>query len=340
MDFIFSASTRLPLAIFISTEPGKRSQLVLIVAAMALIALVLGVTLPSRPKILEVLNDLAHAPALGAFALIVLRLVRLWRPADKLGGYGIAFLTAVGVGALIEVVQSFIDRDASLGDLETDTLGAACVLGFVAAFDRRLWSAAPRATGRIACATLAILCGLWALLPLGQAAVAYLDRARAFPVVAQFAASRDLYFFSSGTARLSLQPLPDRWAQPGDALSLRVESLANTLWPGVSHDEPQPDWRGFSTLLLDVTNPTETPLDLGVRVHDLTHNQDYNDRFTRAFELAPSSRAVLRIPIKDIVAGPVDRLLDLAHIAGIVVFKLTPAASDGERFYLSRIWLE
>lgn len=326
--------------ISISAEPDKRSQFFLIVAALALIALVLSATLPSRPKILGVLNDMAHAPVLGAFALIVLRLIRMWRPASKSSGYGIAFLTAVVVGGLIEVIQSFIGRDSSWMDLKTDTLGAACLLGVVATFDRRMWPLAPGAIKRIAVVALATICGLWALLPLGQTAVAYFDRAKAFPVLAQFSTARDLYFLSSTTARLSLQRLPARWVRPQDTSSLRVDFEQQKRWPGVSHDEPQPDWRGFSTLLIDVTNPEETPLDLAVRIHDAAHNHHFTDRFNRVFDIPPSTRQILRIPMADIAAGPKGRPLDLAHVAGLVIFKRTPATSDGHYLFLNKIWLE
>jgi len=320
-------------------EPIGNPRLLLLLAA-TLIALVLGFSLPSWPKILGVLNNAAHAPVFGAFALIALRLARTWRSATaRAGDYGIAFAVALGVGGLVEIAQAFMDRDASLEDMGTDALGAGCALGVVAALDRRLWPAKTRLIGRAATAAMGLFLGVWALFPVGQAVVAYVDRATAFPVIARFSSPRDLYFIDSGTARLSLQPLPARWARPGDASSLRIDFTA-PVWPGVSHDEPQPDWRGYSALALDVTNPDETPLRLTVRVHDAAHDQRYEDRFNRAFEIPPANRAILRIPMSDILAGPVGRPLDLAHVAGIVVFESSGAAAIGRYFYLTRIWLE
>ena len=320
--------------------PIKSPGLLLFVA-VALIGLVLGVSLPSTPRILGVLNNMAHAPVFGAFALIVLRLIRIWRSSAtaRARDYGIAFVVAIGAGGLVEVAQAFMDRDASLEDLGTDALGAGCALGIAAALDRRLWPARIRFAGRIAAAVLGLGCGLWALFPVGQAVVAYVDRATAFPVVARFSSPRELYFIDSGTARLSLQSLPARWARPGDDLSLRIDFTA-PLWPGMSHDEPEPDWQGFSALVLDVTNPDEAPLQLTVRVHDAAHDQRHADRFNRAFEVMPASREFLRIPIEDIVAGPVGRPLDLARIAGLVVFESSRSAAIGRHFYLTRIWLE
>ncbi len=318
-----------------------RSPYLLLLAAAALIWLVLGVSLPSTPKILGVLNNAAHAPVFGAFALIVLRLIRLYRSSAtaRASDYGLAFAVAIGAGGLVEIAQAFIDRESSLADLGTDALGAGCALGIAAAFDRQLWPSRIRIAGRFAAAALGVYCGLWALFPVGQAVVAYLDRTTAFPVLTRFSSPRDLYFIRSGTAHLSLQPLPARWARPGDDLSVRIDFTA-PLWPGVSHNEPAPDWRGFSALALDVTNPEESPLRLTVRVHDATHDQRHADRFNRTFEVMPASREFLQIPIKDIVAGPVDRPLDLARIAGIVVFESSRAALIGRHFYLTRIWLE
>lgn len=122
-------------------------------------------------------------------------------------------------------------------------------------------------------------------------------------------------------------------------LELRIDFTA-AVWPDMSHDGPEPDWRGFSALVLDVTNPDETPLRLTVRVHDATHDQRHEDRFNRAFEVPPANRVTLRIPMEDILASPVGRPLDLAHIAGIVLFANSESASIGRYFYLTRIWLE
>jgi hypothetical protein len=72
----------------------------------------------------------------------------------------------------------------------------------------------------------------------------------------------------------------------------------------------------------------------------MVHDQRFEDRFNRAFEVPPSNRVALRIPIKDILAGPVLRSLDLEHITGIVVFENSGSASISRHFFLTRIWLE
>lgn len=317
------------------------SPLWLAAMAGALIALVLGTALPSKPKIFAILNDAAHVPVFGILALIFWRLIEQhrWHVARPAAAYLSAVVVTTVLGGLIEIIQAFIGRDASFGDLGRDMLGAGCALGILASRDVRLWRVGSRFRGRATVAILAISCGLWALYPVAEATLAYARRAAAFPVLVQFSTPLDLYFLSSGAADLSLQAFPAQWAQTADQQSLRVDFKAGN-WPGVTYEELAPDWRNYGSLVVDITNPMSTPLPIAVRVHDAWHNLQYQDRFNRTFQLAPLSRQIIRIPMADIQHGLVGRELDLAHIAGIVIFTNGSAANVGRYFYLTRLWLE
>lgn len=316
------------------------SPLWLMVMAGALMALVLGTALPSKPKMFAILNDTAHIPVFGILALIIWRLIEhRWHAARPAAAYLNAFVVTTVLGGLIEIIQAFIGRDAALSDVGRDMLGAGCALGILAARDARLWQVGSRFKGHATVAILAIGCGLWALYPVVEVTLAYARRAAVFPVLAQFSTPLDLYFLSSGAADLSLQALPAQWAQAADQQSLRVDFKVGN-WPGVTHEEPAPDWRNFGSLGVDITNPMSTPLPIAVRVHDAWHNLQYQDRFNRTFQLAPLSRQIIHIPMADIQHGLVGRALDLAHIAGIVIFTNGSAANAGRYFYLTRLWLE
>ena len=84
-------------------------------------------------------------------------------------------------------------------------------------------------------------------------------------------------------------------------------------------------------------NPGDLPLKLVVRVHDRLHNFEYRDRFNRNFELAPKERRNLRILIEDIRHGPRDRLMDMAHISDITLFRASVPGSDRLRIYSLRL---
>jgi hypothetical protein len=116
--------------------------------------------------------------------------------------------------------------------------------------------------------------------------------------------------------------------------------LARTANPGLQLFEPEPDWRGHSVLKIDLVNPGDRSLRLVVRVHDAMHDQRHEDRFNRAFTLAPGSRRVLEIPIDDIESAPRGRPLDLSRVAAIGLFEGSRPAPVGAVFYLARIWLE
>jgi hypothetical protein len=154
---------------------------------------------------------------------------------------------------------------------------------------------------------------------------AYVHRNAEFPVLADFHSRLELYWtMSIGVNREIVD----------DALEVKFGPDA---FPGVAFHEPVPDWRGYKILVIDVENPGDASLKLGVRVHDRLHNRMYHDRFNRNFELAPKERRNLRIPVDDIRHGPRERLMDMAHISDITLFKARLQGSDRVRVYSLRL---
>jgi hypothetical protein len=154
---------------------------------------------------------------------------------------------------------------------------------------------------------LANLTALLACTPLFWTTSAYLYRSAKFPLVWQID-SRLLNRFS-------------HW-QAGE-------------YPGLVLEELPADWRGYQTLAITVRNPGPAPESLTVRIHDLAHDQRYDDRFNRTFLLAAASTEIIRIPLSEIAAAPAGRPLDLASVAGLVMFQ----HSDGFRVIPTEIRL-
>lgn len=311
--------------------------MLLVVAAAALVALVLTTAIPARTRFLGLLNNAGHAPIFGAFAWLVWRLL-LRRPGADAGSAG-PYLAAFGVtlvaGAAVEGLQSLVGRDASLFDLLMDAAGAASVLCLAAAWTARRgrW---PLRAGLLAGAALAATV---VLAPLVEGALAYARRAGQFPVIASFERRLDLYFLEGGGSALERIALPEPWAQ-GAAVNTLAVRLEHAHSPGLRHNEPAADWRGYQALKLDLINPGETPLRFVLRVHDAAHDQRHIDRFNRSFTLQPRSRRVLQVPLEDIASAPRDRRLDLSQVAGLVLFERSRPAPVGASFYVTRIWLE
>lgn len=298
--------------------PAGRTAVQLAIVAILLPALALFAALPSRPIFLAVLNDAAHAPVFALLTLVLLRLIGNWTRSTGVARYATAFALAVAIGGVVEGLQSLIGRDAEWSDLAMDSLGAAAAIGIAIACAGRRWLGG-------AIFTAAAVFALWSI---AEAGLAYLERQRQFPTIVDFDSPLDWYFLRShGVA-----------VESGDGCTaLRI---TGGRWPGLTHAEPQPDWRGRTTLIVDVANLGRDALGVTLRVHDLAHDNRSEDRFNRNFELASGARERISIPLAAIAAAPKGRELDLARIAGLILFAGGSDVPAGPGFCLYRIWLE
>lgn len=309
--------------------PESRRTALLGILIVTLPALALVVRLPSHPQIFSVLNNAAHAPVFGALAIAFFCLLRRFPALTRWRCYVAAFLLAIAVGGAIEIVQPLLGRGAEIGDWLNDALGAAAGLALVAylASKRRVFLVA--ALGLLAPVA-------W---PVVNAASAYVSRACSFPVLFGGSTLSDHYFTHTRGVETAPARLPSAWARAGDPESLRVR-IAGQSWPGVTLSEPQPDWRRYSRLVLDLTNPEPHPMTLTLRVHDRAHDNRTSDRFNRTFTMAAKQRSLLVVPLSEIASAPEGRAMDLSRVAGIILFGDGNARQMGREFYLTRIWLE
>lgn len=296
-------------------------------------SLALIARLPSHPLILGVLNNFAHAPVFGAFAVVVLVLLRRHSSLPASSSYLVAFVAALAAGGAIELIQSQLGRAAEWRDLRSDALGALAGLAIHAAL------AGPATRYRWFAVAAAIAAAAPVTWPLAKASQAYLLRLQKFPVIVQGLTPADRYFIHIQSAVAVPGVLPAAWARPEEPESLSIR-IAAGAWPGIHHVEPQPDWSGHSLLKIDLTNPDDLPLTLTLRVHDCAHDNRAADRFNFSFELQPRNRTVMTVPLHEIAEAPDGRTLDLSCIAGLILFTSGDPVAVGREYYVTRIWLE
>ncbi len=246
----------------------------------------------------------------------------------------LALTGLLGLGS--EAAQLWLPRDANLEDLRTDLLGAWAGLAMFAVFDARL-----RTLGRIGLPFSGLLPFFVLVVPLVTCIQAYARRQAAFPTLADYRLSFDDYFLQAqGTSRAH-DFMPQMWAGFTGEQAMRI-SFGTAAWPGLHFAEPAPDWRGYETLALDVTNPNPAALPLNIRIDDRAHNNQYSDRFNTQVELEPLARTVVRLPITEISRAPRTRNLDIDEVSGLILF--VSGNSEPERIseglFVSRIWLE
>lgn len=264
------------------------------------------------------IENAGHMPLFFLITLAVLLVFRDWHPFRDgrfQGGwlYVFAGLAGLGAGLASEVIQGSLKRDASWEDVFADGVGVVFALAAYFCFDKRIgvraWQRALAVAMMLACATIY-------LAPLVTMTRAYLHRNGQFPVLADFRSPIEMYW----TASLGVR----REIVDG---AMHVE-FADDGFPGLSFHEPVPDWRGFRELLIDAENPSSAPLALGVRVHEIGHGREYNDRFNRSLTLEGGERKVLRIALDDIHNGPRNGPMNMQRISDITLFR---TRKDGSR---------
>ncbi len=218
-------------------------------------------------------------------------------------------LVIVGLACGIEFLQTLSpDRESSLQDILLGLAGGVLVL---------LW----KSFGRVRTAGKIILGSCWAgiiiicLLPLLLTLYDEFRAWRDFPILADFESSLEL-------SRWENKDSIKRVREPvkhGD-FALKV-SLTTTKYSGIEMRYLPQNWTTARALTFSVHNPGEEVV-LHFRIHDWKHqgeDQQYTNRLNGRTNLA-SGWNTITVPIEEIVNGPKDRQMDLAHIRGLGFF--------------------
>ena len=170
-----------------------------------------------------------------------------------------------------------------------------------------------------------------------ETARAYAQRSTEFPTLVQFQSPRDLTFVTTEGVRVAVVELPSRWARRAGERALRLGFNPGHA-PAMQLVEPSPDWRGYSVVAVDLTNPGDTEVRLTLSIHDAWHDRSLADRLNLPLVVAPRTRTTVRVALSEVADAPDTRSMDMARIAHLMLFGSTPAVR-GE-VYVSRLWLE
>jgi len=309
----------------------------IVIAIAALLSLLLLVSLPGQGLWYDVSINASHGPI---FAVVALLLLMMHPPAARAAGTACvdAFFVSVGLGVLIEILQTLAQRPGQSFDVMTDAAGAAAGLGLWALFARRGRAGQRPRVGDtwwpLAIALLGITLVAWPPL---QAARAYAHRAAQYPTIAQFREPLDLTFVTTDGVDVGIVDLPAPWSQQAGERALRL-GFDGGHAPAVQVVEPSPDWRGYSVVAADLTNTSATEVHLTFRILDEQHDWSHEDRMNLPLVLAPRTRTTVRVALAEVRGAPASRPMDLARIANVMLFG-TASAVPGE-LYVSRLWLE
>jgi len=314
---------------------------VLMASAVAVLAVVLFGRLPGRSLWLTEVANFAHGPAFAVVTLAALAWLR-HAPAARhsvFAQYAFASVIALALGVAVELVQMRIGRDAEVRDVWRDALGVLTAFGVCALVDPELRRSARHRGARpvlIACGAIAAALLAW---PLVQSGVAYRERSRAFPVIADFSGWSGRYFLAGfGDVFYERARLPSAMSgrAPG-AVGLRVVTGPSKWW-GLFLREPHPDWRGHDRIAFSIANPTDAPLVLQLRIHDTVPGHRSRDGFVGTIEVAPGVLRAVAVPLAELKHEDGVSRLDTGRIHSLILAR--SRANRAPEFYLTRVWLE
>jgi len=240
---------------------------------------------------------------------------------------------AIGMllGLIIEMLQSLTQRQASLCDVVSDFYGLSaglCLIGLIGTIKLHFKKSA--AIFWLVTGAIFIVAGLKPFLILSWH---YIEREQAFPVIADFKADWSSSFIRLDNAEVMEE---SSLGKTGNA-DLSVIRFKQSEYPGISIVEPESDWSGYQRLCFRIFSSYEYRFNLVLRVHDMVHNQAFEDRYNKKLLVRPGLNE-FEINLSEIREGPIGRQMDLKNIAGLTLFS---NHQDGQlQFELSNIYLD
>jgi hypothetical protein len=309
-------------------SPTTRGRWLASLCALAIIIGVALVTVPGDGRFASILQNSGHGPAFALLTYLILRFIppRIGAKSTAraiLSKAAIALGLAVTLGATTELVQKVLGRDAELADIIHDAYGAT--------FTVALWISAQArsAVWSLASATVGAAAFLAWLMPLLVCGAAYWHRDQRFPALTYFGEPLDTYFIKRGEAEWHVVNF--------EQYRVLQVALDHGQWPGISLDEPVPDWSRYERLIIDLSNTSPGALTLELRINDLHHDGSYADRFNTAFEITTKERRVVEIDLHEVARAPAGRRMNMKEISELTLFHNGPA--PGGSFLVHRILL-
>lgn len=240
------------------------------------------------------------------------------------------------IAIAIELVQLTIENDGNKEDVLRDVGGILAGLAMYAGINGNDYKHGSNNNrifkSKLVVASICILTVF--LVPLAQGGLAMIQRQIAFPVVFDPSAGWTDYFSEfNNVKKIEESALVDALMKD-NFIHLKLDVA---MYPGVSMDEPFPDWTSYSVLVLPIYSENTTTFDLVLRVHDVNHNNQYRDRFNK-YITVKNGINYFRIPLNEIEESPISRKLDMSNIRNLAIFMDKPASPV--RLYIGPIRLE
>ncbi|MGD8927203.1 MAG: VanZ family protein [Thioalkalispiraceae bacterium] len=270
-------------------------------------------------------NEMWNLLHLCAFFIIWLFLVNLFsffRP-DRLPTIGKIILLTVVASILIEVIQSYIGRDASIEDIALNLAGTLLAL-IVTIYKGQYFK------GRsYYIYFIFIVFTIMLVWPGIRIFIDEIQRREQFPVLADFSKPYELGRWSSNHAKLSISS-----TSLGKVLDVTL--LPGSRYSTVTLHTIHEDWEQYRELMIVIVNNENTKLPLVLRINDAAHNNEYSDRYNKRREV-PEGLSTITVKLLDLYNAPKGRRMDLNNIQAISLFAID--LNSTRKFQIKKIYL-
>jgi len=297
---------------------GRVVRIFILLAGFIGLASCLIFPFPMQGRHWAALFDLAHAPAFflvflgiaGTLDPAAIGLGGCWRPYIRLSLRTLILLSVILclVGAAGELLQGLVSRSPSLMDVAANCIGLLAAMFWCVS--RRLKQSHFRWMLSLIAPALLFAVSVPPLRELRECGV----QRQEFPLLASFERAQELtaWFPHQATATFVSD-----WASHGTQ-SMRIQGKTKRRFPGATLIWPISDWTGYGQLQLDVFNPQETELVIGINIGDRNHAEtghEPSNRYQQSFNVPPSTVLTITIALHEVASAPVTRLMNMSEIA-------------------------
>lgn len=251
--------------------------------------------------------DLGHVVLFTLLSTIVLRDSK-WLISKNLS---IQFILIIGftfvLGSLIEVVQLYIGRTYEFVDVWRSIVGS--LLGIV--FSKEFKNVKPYIikTARVF-VLLLLLIATW---PFIKSLVDEIQAQNDFPVIADFENPFELEkWYGQCYATINKE-----FVFHGKK-SLKAE-LLTVKYSGISISYFPTNWQEYSVIKFHVYLPETDSLRLTCRIHDVGHNNKFDDRFNKSFFVNHGWNEIA-FDLKQVTNAPSNRIMDITKMKNFALF--------------------
>jgi len=298
--------------------PPVRSLLSLCLFALTCLCLLLFVNLPSDRLVWSSVQNVGHFVLFAVLAsayFFHMDKTSDWRYFHK-AFFTFFILTAIGIVA--EVAQVFLPtRSASFADIGRNLLGVSVGIltydwiKYRKKLNKKLLSF---------CLLALVSVTFWICKPAFQL-ITYNIFKSPSPVVMSFGDP----FVKSMISKIdgaSFALVENNLSTKKDWLLME---FSRYKYSGIVIHEPQANWANYEYLSLTFLNKSDAPVMLEVRIHDVQHDNSYQDRFNTKLNIKPGE-STIKVPLEDIRSlgrrWPVRRM-NLQQISQLQLFTST-----------------